>query len=130
MWPTDARCACVPRDVEGSTAAYCLSLPGKTLNHSHLLSLKKFRRRGNKDGELRAFYMLEEEGLGKVLEVASLCVHRSMGMYCTCVLYVREHFLHRDSLIPSNTSLRKLGYQTPKMGELISQTNWANTTYL
>ena len=40
--------------------------------------------------------MLEEEGLGKVLEVASskasLCVCRSMGMYCTCALYVREHF--------------------------------------
>ena len=39
---------------------------------SHLLALKKFRKRGNKDGALRAFYKLEEEGLGKVLEVANV----------------------------------------------------------
>ena len=61
------------KDVEdGSTAAFCLSLPGKTLYLSHLLALKKFRKRGNKDGALRAFYKLEEEGLGKVLEVAGV----------------------------------------------------------
>ena len=69
------------KDVEGSTAAYCLSLPGKTLFLTHLLSLKKFRKKGNKDGALRAFYKLEEEGLGRVLEVAgskgSLCVSNS-----------------------------------------------------
>lgn len=57
---------------EGSTAAFCLSLPGKTLYLSHLLTQKKFRKRGNKDGALRAFYKLEDEGLGKVMEVAGV----------------------------------------------------------
>ncbi len=31
------------------------NLPGKTLYLTHLLALKKFRKRGNKDGALRAF---------------------------------------------------------------------------
>jgi len=29
----------------------------------------KFRKRGNKEGALAAFYQLEEDGLGKLLEV-------------------------------------------------------------
>ena len=58
------------KDSEESTAAYSLCLPGKTLFLKHLLTLKKYRNRGNKDGAVRAFYKLEEEGLGKVLEVA------------------------------------------------------------
>lgn len=56
-------------DEDGNTAGYCLSLPGKTLYLTPLLAMK-FRKRGNKDGAIRAFYRLEEEGLGKVLEVA------------------------------------------------------------
>ena len=31
--------------------------------------MKKFRKRGNKDGALTAFYQLQAEGLGKLLEV-------------------------------------------------------------
>ena len=54
---------------DNATAAYCLHLPGKVLYLSPLLAQKKFRKRGNKDGALRAFYQLETEGLGKVLEV-------------------------------------------------------------
>ena len=73
------------KDVDGSTAAYCLSLPRKTLFLSHLLSLKKFRKRGNIDGALRAFFKLEEEGLGKVLEVAG-----SKGSQC--VSYCGTHW--------------------------------------
>ena len=38
---------------------------------SHLLAVKKFRKRGNKDGALRAFYKLEGEQLGTVLELNS-----------------------------------------------------------
>ena len=60
------------KDVEESaTAAFCLCLPGKKLYLTHLLALKKFRKRGNKDGALRAFYTLADEGLGKVLEFAN-----------------------------------------------------------
>ena len=31
--------------------------------------MKKFRKRGNKEGALAAFYQLEEDGLGKLLEL-------------------------------------------------------------
>ena len=48
---------------DDAIAAYTLLLPGKTLYLSALLNAKKFRRRGNKDGAIRAFYQLEEEGL-------------------------------------------------------------------
>ena len=54
---------------DDATAAFTLLLPGKTLYLSKLLALKKFRNKGNKDGAVRAFYNLEEDGLGKVLEV-------------------------------------------------------------
>ena len=56
-------------DDDGCTAAFCLSLLGRTLYLSPLLAMKKFCKRGNKDGAIRAFYRLEEDGLGKVLEI-------------------------------------------------------------
>ena len=55
---------------EDSTAEFCLHLPGKILFLTPLFAMKKFRKKGNKDGAIRAFYRMEEEGLGKVLEVA------------------------------------------------------------
>ena len=33
--------------------------------------MKKFRKKGNKQGAVAAFYHLEEEGLGKVYKVAN-----------------------------------------------------------
>ena len=54
---------------EDSTCAFCLLLPGKILYLSPLLAMKKFRKRGNKEGAIGSFYKLESEGLGKVLEV-------------------------------------------------------------
>ena len=56
---------------DGSTASFCLLLPGKTLNLSNLLAQKKFRGRGNKDGALAAFRELEEAGLGTLLSTHS-----------------------------------------------------------
>jgi len=55
---------------EDETAGFCLTLPGRTLYLTPLLALKKFRKKGNKDGAVRAFYQLMEEGLGNVLEIA------------------------------------------------------------
>ena len=55
---------------EMSTAAYCLLLPGK-LYLKVLLDMKTFRKKGNKEGAVAAFYHLEEEGLGKVYEMAN-----------------------------------------------------------
>ena len=50
---------------DDAIAAYCLTLPGETLYLTPLLAAKKFRNRGNKDGAVRAFLQLEEEGMGK-----------------------------------------------------------------
>ena len=54
---------------DDATAAHCLNLPGKTLYLTPLLAGKTFRKRGNKDGAVRAFYQLEAEGLGRIMEV-------------------------------------------------------------
>ena len=54
---------------DDATAVYCLQLPGKTLYLTPLLAQKKFRKRGNKEGAVRAMYQLEAEGLGKTIEV-------------------------------------------------------------
>ena len=54
---------------DDAVAAYCLTLPGQTLYLTPLLQAKKFRKRGNKDGAVRAFLQLEEEGLGKTLVI-------------------------------------------------------------
>lgn len=47
-----------------STAAYCLQLPGVTLDLSTLLSGKKFRNKGGKEGALAAMRLLKSDGLG------------------------------------------------------------------
>ena len=54
---------------DDAVAAYCLTLPGQTLYLTPLLQAKKFRKRGNKGGAVRAFLQLEEEGLGKTLVI-------------------------------------------------------------
>lgn len=54
---------------DDATAAHCLQLSGKTLYLILLLAQKKFWKRGNKEGPIRAFYQLEAEGLGTTLEV-------------------------------------------------------------
>lgn len=71
-----------PVSKDDETAAFCLSLPGKTLYLTPLLALKKFRKRGNKDGAVRAFYRLHEEGLGKVLEVTGSKGTSSVSRCC------------------------------------------------
>lgn len=52
-----------------SVAQYCLLLPGKTLHISALLAAKRFRDRGNKEGAVKAIRLLQEAGLGTVLEI-------------------------------------------------------------
>ena len=47
-----------------STAAYCLLLTGATLDLSALLSSKKFRTKGGKEGALAAMRLLQSDGLG------------------------------------------------------------------
>ncbi len=59
-----------PSTREDETTALCITLPGKTLYLTPLLAMKKFRKKGKKEGAIRAFYRLQEEGLGRVLEVA------------------------------------------------------------
>ena len=54
---------------DDATAAFCLTLPGETLYLTPLLNGEKLRNRGNKDGAVRAFLQLEEEGLGRTLVI-------------------------------------------------------------
>ena len=63
------------------TAGFYLTLPGKTLYLTPLLAQKKFRKKENKDGAVRALYQLQEEGLGKVLELAG-----TKGTSSVCLL--------------------------------------------
>jgi len=58
-----------PISQDTETAGYCLTLPGKTLYLTPLLAQKKLRKKRNKDGAVRVFYLLQEEGLRKVLEL-------------------------------------------------------------
>lgn len=51
-----------------ATAAFCLQLPGSTLDLTRLLNAKKFRSRGNKEGALKAMRLLAYEGLGELEE--------------------------------------------------------------
>ena len=55
-----------PEAIEDSTAGFCLKIQGKTLYLTPLLAMKKFRKRGNKEGALSAFHKLEQERLGKL----------------------------------------------------------------
>ena len=57
-----------PAQQDQSVAAYCLLLPGKTLHLSALLAAKRFRDKGNKEGAVRALKLLEEAGLGTLVE--------------------------------------------------------------
>ena len=69
-----------------NTAGYCLTLPGRKLYLTPLLGMKKFRKRGNKEGALAAFYQLEEDGLGKLLELQG-SKGTSTVSYDLCNLY-------------------------------------------
>jgi hypothetical protein len=61
----------VATSISNSNAGYCLLLPGEVLDLSTLLSLKKFRGRGNKDGALEAMRLLQSDDLGKLEEKES-----------------------------------------------------------
>uniref|UniRef100_A0A1X7U711 Uncharacterized protein n=1 Tax=Amphimedon queenslandica TaxID=400682 RepID=A0A1X7U711_AMPQE len=50
-------------------ASFCLTLPGQKLYVNALLEQRKFRDKGNKDGAVRGLKMLQEAGLGKLIEV-------------------------------------------------------------
>ena len=46
-------------------------LPGKVLHLSALLTAKKFRTHGNKEGAIQAMQSLEADGLGQLNQVGS-----------------------------------------------------------
>ena len=63
------QCGSQHRDGQAhANAAFSLLLPGQVLHLNALLAMKKFRDRGNKDGAVRGFILLQEAGLGKVIE--------------------------------------------------------------
>ena len=60
----------LPGDDEEMTTSTENETVAMTIHLTPLLKEKKYRgKRGNKDGAIRAFYQLEEEGLGQVIEV-------------------------------------------------------------
>ncbi len=71
---------------EDDTAGFCLTLPGKTLYLTPLLALKKFRKKGNKDGAVKAFFRLQQEGLGRVLELQGGKGTNSVSTKCQHVI--------------------------------------------
>jgi len=66
-----------------SVATYCLLLPGKVLHLSALLAAKRFRDKGNKEGAVRAMKVLQEAGLGEVMECKPA---RGTAMVSACLL--------------------------------------------
>ena len=85
----------------------CLTLPGRKLYLQPLLVTKKFRNRGNKPGAITAFYKLESEKLGKVLEITN-SKGNTMVNYClylcihTCIYYVGMYALMFLTLVHTN----------------------------
>lgn len=60
-------------------ASYSLLLPGKVLNLTVLNNLRKFRDRGNKAGAIESWKLLDEAGLGTVIESKA---RRGTDMVC------------------------------------------------
>ena len=54
-----------------ANAGFCLTLPGRKLYIQPLLFMKKFKNRGNKRGAVKAIILLEQEGLGRVIQIRS-----------------------------------------------------------
>lgn len=74
-------------DDEG-TAAFCLQIPGSTLDLTRLLNAKKFRSRGNKEGALKAMRLLAHEGLGELEERHGRGT--SKVLHSTCESFVQK----------------------------------------
>ena len=53
-------------DQAHSNASICLMQPGKTLHLTALNTIRKFRKKGDKEGGLAGFRALEKAKLGKV----------------------------------------------------------------
>lgn len=96
---------------DAKIAAYCLLLPGDTLHLTPLLAAKKFRNKGNKDGAIRAFGLLEKDGLGNTYVITG-----SKGgstQVCIYAISLRREKLNLTMffLIYSNTNFQRLQYQ-------------------
>jgi len=57
----------IPIEKTIETAAFCLLLPGATLDLSSLLAAKRFRYKNGKKGALLAMKLLQRENLGELL---------------------------------------------------------------
>ena len=65
-------------------ASYSLLLAGKVLNLTALNNLRKFRDRGNKTGAIESWKLLEEAGLGTVIESKARRGTDMVCMYIQC----------------------------------------------
>lgn len=53
-------------DQANANATLCLTIPGKVLHLTALLTIRKFRKKGDKEGALAGFRALEKANLGMV----------------------------------------------------------------
>ena len=93
------------------TTGYCLTLPGKTLYLTPLLSQKKFRSYGHKDGAVKAFYKLQQEGLGKTHLVGSsranpVSISIAPQLYSHSVISVMQQYEFTKEPIPEEKEKR------------------------
>lgn len=73
-----------------SATVVCLTTAGKRLHLQQLLAMKKFRHAGNKPMAVAAFYQLQKDQLGRVIEITNskgIILVRSNHTFTT-VLYV------------------------------------------
>ena len=73
-----------------------------------LLVLKKFRKKGNKDGAVRSFYRLQDEGFGKVKETvgsrgaAAVSITKKITGYYLALYCIQKimQLLNCNNIIP------------------------------
>ena len=63
-------------------ATISLLTPGRVLHLSALLILKRYRDKGNKAGAVKGYQLLQQEGLGELVEIKP---QRGASIVCTTV---------------------------------------------
>ena len=70
---------------------HCLKIPGRLLDLSTLLDKKKFRAFDNKDGALRGFNALQDDGLGCLEQVKRGKGYSKVIWLCIRLVFSPQH---------------------------------------
>lgn len=89
--PTVSVGTMTPKSPDHASAAFSLLLPGEVLHLSAILVAKKLRPiNGNKESAVRGFRILEEAGLGRLVE---LNPQRGATMVCKSISFAKVHLI-------------------------------------